>query len=153
MEFKTPAHAACYEKIAPWMQELFESTVVQYNNDTLFVTRFGSAVAYTRVEPWGEDKSIVLTRACLVTHVEVSAELTHYLLRENDNLYFGRFGLDSENNIIFEDSLVGSTCDREELKTSVTAVLQFADEYDDKIVARWGGQRAVDRWSNALPWE
>jgi hypothetical protein len=29
------------------------------------------------------------------------------------------------------------------------AVIITADEYDDKIVARWGGQRALDRVSTS----
>ena len=47
---------------------------------------------------------------------------------------------------MFEHNLIGSTCDKEELKTSVITVVKLADEYDDEIVARWGGQRALDRW-------
>jgi hypothetical protein len=39
---------------------------------------------------------------------------------------------------------VGSTCNQKELETSVRAVLEIADRYDDEIVERWGGQRALD---------
>jgi hypothetical protein len=152
MQFKTKAQEACYIKIAPWMQQIFESSPIEHHDESLFVTHFGSAVSHTRVIPWGEDEAIILTRSCVLTNVEITPDLTYYLLRENDNLYFGRFAIDSENNIIFEHSLMGSTCDQEELKTSVIAVMRFADEYDDKIMERWGGQRALDRWSNILPW-
>jgi hypothetical protein len=152
VQFETEAQADCYAKITPWMQQFFESTPIEHRGENLFVTRFGSAVAHTRVIPWGTDEAIILTRSCIVTEVEITADLTYYLLRENDNLYFGRFAIDNENSIIFEHGLVGSTCDSEELRTSVIAVIRFADEYDDKIVERWGGQRALDRWSTFRPW-
>jgi hypothetical protein len=40
---------------------------------------------------------------------------------------------------------VGSTCDREELKALVMAVATTADRLDDEIVAKWGGERAMDK--------
>ena len=40
---------------------------------------------------------------------------------------------------------MGSTCDKPELKTSVSSVVLIADEYDDLIVEKWGGERAIDR--------
>jgi hypothetical protein len=58
---------------------------------------------------------------------------------------FGAFGLDSDNDVFFEHSIVGSTSDKVELKASVMAVVMTADRYDDQISSRWGGTRAVDR--------
>lgn len=147
MEFETVAQQTCYEKIAPWMENLCEGSVMRLDDEPVFISNFGSAVASTKVLPWGEDEALIVTRSYVVTDVEITPDLTYYLLRENDSLYFGRFALDSENDIVFEHSLIGSTCDREELRTSVLAVVEFADEYDDEIVAQWGGQRALDRWS------
>jgi hypothetical protein len=40
---------------------------------------------------------------------------------------------------------IGSSCDKSELRTSVMAVLGTADKYDDEIMGRWGGKRALDR--------
>jgi len=67
-----------------------------------------------------------------------------FLLRKNDDMRFGAFGLDRDMDIFFEHTIVGSTCDKEELRATVMAVLQTADKYDDEIVAKWGGERAVD---------
>jgi len=50
---------------------------------------------------------------------------------------------------VFEHSLVGTACDRVALNHSVTTVIRIADTYDDEIVARWGGKRALDRWASA----
>ncbi|MEM8542974.1 MAG: YbjN domain-containing protein [Cyanobacteria bacterium P01_H01_bin.119] len=148
MEFKTETQKACYERIKPWMQDLFSEAVVTFEDEPLFIINFGSAVASTRVITWSEDEALITTRSYVVTDVEITPDLTYYMLRENSGIYFGRFALDSENDIVFEHSLVGSTCDQVELKHSVMTVIQLADDYDDEIVARWGGKRALDRWSS-----
>ncbi|MDX2099720.1 MAG: YbjN domain-containing protein [Leptolyngbyaceae cyanobacterium bins.59] len=146
MEFITPVQQACYERIKPWMEELFKDAILTFDEkEPLFIVNFGSASAFTEVVPWGEGESIIVTQACVVTDLEITPDLMYYLLRENDSLYFGRFSIDTQDDVIFEHSLVGSTCDKQELKTSVITVVKFADEYDDKIVARWGGHRALDR--------
>jgi len=145
MKFQTDVQKSCYERIIPWMQELFEESLVSSDDEPAFLVNFGSAIARTEVVPWGETEAIIATRSCVVTDVTITPDLMEYLLRENDSLYFGRFAIDEHNDIIFEHSLVGSTCDPQELKTSVVTVVKFADEYDDNLVQRWGGKRALDR--------
>jgi Putative bacterial sensory transduction regulator len=148
MEFQSPAQKACYETIAPWMEELFGESTVAFEDEPLFIITIGSAVASTRVIAWNESEALITTRAYIVTDIDITPELTYYLLRANDSIYFGRFALDREDDIVFEHSLVGSSCDRNELRHSVTTLIRLADDYDDEIVARWGGKRALDRWSS-----
>ena len=146
MEFKTLAQQNCYERIVPWIDDLFSGSVVIFDDEPLFIINVGSAVASTKVIPWGDDEALITTRSYVVTDVAITPELTYFLLRENNGIYFGRFALDPENDIVFEHSLVGSSCDRVELKHSVMTVVKLADAYDDQIVERWGGKRALDRW-------
>lgn len=145
MEFRTAAQKACYEKITPWMKELFGEFVMFRNDAPAMAVVIGSAVAQVGVIPWGNDDTTINTRAYVVTGAEATPELMHFLLRENDNMRFGAFGLDNDDDVFFEHAIVGSACDKSELKASVMAVVVTADQYDDKIVARWGGQRALDR--------
>jgi hypothetical protein len=58
---------------------------------------------------------------------------------------FGAFGIDDEGDVIFEHTIVGSTCDQKELESSVIHVARTADDYDDIIVEKWGGERALDQ--------
>ncbi|MDJ0703343.1 MAG: YbjN domain-containing protein [Leptolyngbyaceae cyanobacterium MO_188.B28] len=146
MEFQTLAQQDCYEKITPWIDDLFSGSVVIFDDEPLFIINLGSAVASTKVIPWGDDEALITTRSYVVTDIEITPDLTYFLLRENNGIYFGRFALDPENDIVFEHSLVGSSCDRVELKHSVMTVVRLADTYDDQIVERWGGKRALDRW-------
>jgi len=145
MEFKTAAQKACYDKVASWMKELFGELVLMRGDAPIMGVMMGSAFAQVAVQPWGDDNATIVTRAYLVTGAELTPDLMRYLLRENADMRFGAFGVDQDGDILFEHSIVGSSCDKGELKASVLAVLATADKYDDEIVARWGGERMLDR--------
>lgn len=145
MDFETDAQRDCYERIKPWLKDLFGPSVFERDDRPVLAVLHGSAFAQVGVFPWGDEDAIITTRSYVVTGAELSAELMHYLLNENEGMHFGAFGVDLDGDILFEHSIVGSTCDKKELEASVAAVLKTADEYDDRIVARWGGQRALDQ--------
>lgn len=145
MKFESPAQEACYKKILPWMQEMFGDFVGRRMEVPEFGVRVGSAFAQTAIYPMGDDDSVISTRAYVVTGAELTPDLMHFLLRENDRMTFGAFGVDEDGDVFFEHTIVGSTCDQPELKTSVSSVVLIADEYDDLIVEKWGGKRAIDR--------
>ena len=145
MQFDSEAQEEAYNKILPWMQEMFGDFVGKRMEIPEFGVRVGSAFAQTAIYPMGEDDSVISTRAYVVTGAELTPDLMHFLLRENDRMTFGAFGVDQDGDIFFEHTIVGSTCDQPELKTSVSSVALIADEYDDLIVEKWGGQRAIDR--------
>ena len=46
---------------------------------------------------------------------------------------------------LFHHTLFGRTLERQNLLTGVAAVATVSDDYDDRIVAKYGGQRALDR--------
>lgn len=151
IQFESPAQKATFEKIVPWMKDLFGSFAGQREDAPAFSVSVGSAMALTMVYPWRDDEAVISTRAWVVTGAELTPELMHYLLRENDRMSFGAFGIDPDGDIFFEHTILGSTCDQPELKSSVLSVVLVADEYDDEIVSRWGGQRAIDRVAKTAP--
>jgi hypothetical protein len=145
MEFETQAQQQCYEKVLPWVTELFGGSVLRKADVPVLGVMQGSAFAQIGVFPWGDDDAIITTRAYVVTGADLTLELMRFLLHENAGMRFGAFGLDDDGDIIFEHSIVGSTCDQKELESSVIHVARTADDYDDQIVARWGGERALDQ--------
>ena len=145
MEFETEAQRECYEKVLPWITDLFGGSVLRKPDKPVLGVMHGSAFAQVGVLPWGEDEAIITTRAYVVTGVDLTPELMRFMLEENAGMRFGAFGIDDEGDIIFEHSIVGSTCDQKELEASVVHVARTADDYDDKIVRRWGGERALDQ--------
>ena len=147
MEFKTPAQQACYEKVLPWMKEIVGDFATPREDMPIITVYVGSAIAQVGVFSWGENDATVTSRAYVVTGADLTQDLMKYLLNETADMRFGGFGLDNDGDILFQHAIVGSRADKEELRASVMAVIITADEYDDKIVARWGGQRALDRVS------
>jgi len=144
MEFQSDAQKQCYEKILPWMKELFGQFAQPHSEKPLIAVLLGSTMAQVAVYPWGSDDTSITTRAWVVREVDVVPELMEFLLHENDRMRFGAFGLDSDNDVFFEHTIVGGTLDKEELRASVTAVATTADRYDDQLVARFGGKRGLD---------
>jgi hypothetical protein len=145
MKFETPVQKACYEKIQPWLKDLYENVYSPSHDTPLFVLPLGSATANVEVLPWGNSEAIISTWSYVVTGAEVTQDLMRFLLKKNSELQFGVFSIDDDGDIRFHTTLVGSTCDRQELQTLVSSVLETADKYDDAIVANWGGERSVDR--------
>ena len=144
MEFKTKPQEECYNKVIDWMKEIFGAFVRVDEDSPFFRVNYGSAMLIVNVYPWGDDEAVVCSRSYVVMDVEVTPELMRYLLRENDDMRFGAYGLDKDDDVYFEHAVVGSTCSKNELEASAMAVLRVADRYDDEIVSRWGGRRASD---------
>jgi hypothetical protein len=145
MEFQSQSQKECYEKVAPWIKELFGSFSMARENAPAFAVIVGSALAQIGVSAWGETDATITTRSYLVTDAELSPDLMLFLLRENDRMRFGAFGVDAENDIFFEHTILGASADMAELRSSVMAVVITADQYDDKIIERWGGTRMLER--------
>jgi len=144
MEFQTQAQQDCYNKVAGWMDDLFSQFPWEKLDLPGFGLFLGSAWVEVRIYPWGND-AIINTRSHVVTGAVITPELQNFLLQKNAEMLFGAFSLNTEGDVLFEHTIVGSSCDPEELEASVMAVLKIADEYDDQIVTRWGGERALDR--------
>lgn len=143
MEFQTQAQQQCYNKVIGWMDELFSEYPWEKLDEPGVGICLGSAWVEVQIHPWKED-TIICTRSKVVTDAELMPDLLRFLLRTNTETMFGGFSIDGDGNILFEHHIVGSTCNPNELEESVLAVLEVADEYDDKIVERWGGKRGLD---------
>lgn len=144
IEFQTSAQRSCYEKVDKWLQELFGEMKFSDPESARFSIPMGSAITHVFVLPRGDDDATVCVRSYAVMGAELNSDLMYFLLKENTKMVFGAFGLDEEDDIFFDHTILGENIDKETLKTSVKAVMQIADEYDDQIVSRWGGKRASD---------
>jgi hypothetical protein len=145
MQFQNKAQEEVYTRVGRFMKELFGDMVFVRDDAPIYGIRFGSAFIQVSVYPWGDADSTITTRAYVVYGAELTPELMKFLLRKNEEMRFGAFGIDGEGDIEFEHTIVGATCQKEELKASVYTVMKVADQLDDEIVAKWGGQRALDK--------
>ena len=145
MEFQTPVQQKCYEKITPILKELFGEAFVHPDEKyPLFWLTMGSAEIRITVWPYGDDESTIGVYSAVVRGAENTPDLMQYLLKANADMRFGAFGLASDGDIVFQHTIMGDTCDKPELKSSVLAVAYTADAKDDEIIAKFGGQRAAD---------
>ncbi len=111
-------------------------------DDKLYVVKQGSTFVMINVLPWGEDRAVVRCAAQLVRGVKLANELSRKLLEMNGILRFGAFAFVPEGSVIlFLHSILGGhTLDPEELVATVRDVALVADEYDNRIASKFGGQ-------------
>lgn len=115
-------------------------------DDNLYVIKQGSAYVMINIVPWGGDKAMVRCVAQLVKGIRMDDELALQLLSLNAHLRFGAFAYDpNERLVLFIHSILGgSTLDPDELLATVADVALIADEYDDLLARKYGGQRMRD---------
>ena len=77
--------------------------------------------------------------AFAVIQPKCSEEFLRHLLVLNGQLRFGGFALDSDGHVIFQDSLLSNTLDRDELQASVDEIRLTVDEYDDGLARASAG--------------
>ncbi|MBL0178699.1 MAG: YbjN domain-containing protein [Gemmatimonadetes bacterium] len=145
MEFRSEGQRVTYEQVRGLMEELFGDFTLRFDDSPVIRLVMGSAVVDVRVLPLDGVGAVVQVRAVVVTGAKIRGDLLEYLLRENGRMPFGAFSLSAADEIVFEHGIVGPGCDSTQLYEAVMAVSTTADAQDNAIVARWGGQRAVDR--------
>ncbi|NIA13934.1 MAG: YbjN domain-containing protein [Nitrospiraceae bacterium] len=145
MNFATAAQETCYNTTRQQLRELFGNAAVTHVDEPLIYVARGSSVTQVAVlpAPWNEETAIICVRAVVVADVEIVDDLMGFLLRKNDGMCFGAFGLDAKNNVCFEHTIVGAPYSAETLRASVLAVSSTAEQYDGLIIARWGGRPAI----------
>ena len=120
-------------------------------DERLYVVKQGSSSGMISVVATGpkskhNDRAVVRVVAQVVADVRPEPSLFRQLLILNGQLRFGAFAYVPEGNLImFVHSILGGTSmDPKELLATVHDVALVADEYDDRIVARYGGARMQD---------
>ena len=115
-------------------------------DERLYVIKQGSCYVMINIVPWEEDRALLRVAAQLVKGVRMTGELAEQLLHLNAQLRFGAFAFDpADSLILFIHSILGGpTLDGAELLATLTDVALIADEYDDKLMKKYGGQRMID---------
>lgn len=106
-----------------------------------------SAVAFVGVDDWehdGQNVGVIEVYAIVAMGLkeinkDLAVELTTDLSRRFGSWFFLRRD-DGLYNLIFKSDLIGATVDPAELINAVLLVAIVANEEDDKIVRKYGGQ-------------
>jgi len=154
MEFKTEAQRKVYEKTREFLYSTFGDTGLTTVDDA-FALQEGSAFVYVRVFPIGASSAAVEIFSYVVVGLEVTEQLMRRLLTYNLRLTFGSFGLsigeDAKGSVILMHRILGDKMDPEELYASVSAIAGVADDFDDQLVAAFGGRTALGEMAECLP--
>lgn len=143
MHFQNERQRETYGNVREYIGELFEDAYHDRENGHFYVS-YGSTVLEISVDAYGPEEAIVTIMSYCVQEVDLDPELLLGLLELNHTLPFGGFSLVGQD-IFFSETLFGRNLDRNHLLSAIGAVANLSDEYDDRIVAKYGGQRALDR--------
>ena len=144
MQFENDSQASTYENVKVYLSELFEDDVYSEDEDGHFYVRYGSTVMEISVEPYGPEEVVATVMAYCVQGVDVDEDLALGLLELNHTMPFGAFSLVG-SDIFFSYAIFGRTLERSNLLNAIAAVATISDDYDDRIVDKYGGERALDR--------
>ena len=145
MEFENDVHAKAYEHVKQLMAELYGETCSVNDDFPAFSLDAGTSMVRVVVLPRDDTDACVQVFAWVIIGAELTPDLMKYLLRKNYEFLFGGFGIDSEGDIFFKHTILANDIDKSELRATIGAVRFSADEQDDEIQKRWGGQRLADR--------
>jgi hypothetical protein len=124
---------------------LGDSNAYRKVEDGLYCIKQGSTLLMISVHPWRE-RAIVRLTAQLVKGVVMEVPLALELLETNALLRFGAFAyVPAGEVVVFAHTLLDRDLeDREELMGTIRDFALVADDYDDRIAARYGGQTMQD---------
>jgi hypothetical protein len=143
MQFQHDIHRATHERVQEYLGELFEDPFFDDESGHTYVS-YGSTVLEVSVDPYGPEEAFVTVMAYCVQGARLEENLLLGLLELNHHLPFGAFSVVGRD-IFFSHSLFGRNLHRTQLLGAIAAVANISDEYDDRIVAKYGGQTALQR--------
>ncbi len=143
MRFEHEVHQETYEKVAEVLPEFFDDPYTDEETGHFYV-RYGSTVLEISVEAYGPKEAVVTIMSYCVQGADVEEELLVGLLEMNHALPLGAFSL-LDRDVFFSHSLLGRDLQPRSLLSAIAAVADIADEWDDRLVARYGGQTALER--------
>ncbi len=142
-EQQSEQQAETLERLGGYLDELFEDPLLDSETGHYYVG-YGSTILEVSVEPYGPQETIVRITAYCVQDVEMDAELALGLLELNHELPVGAFELVG-SDIFFSHTLFARSLNSMSVMGAIAAVATISDDYDDRIVARYGGRTALDQ--------
>ena len=140
-------HSACQEEVYRQVNSYLDELVDEHSDDAEhcdFYLKYGSTVLEISITPYEEDDAVIEVLAFCVQGVEPSFELMQELLRLNSQLPLGAFSMVG-NDIFYSHSFLGRRLRPEQLIASLDSVASIADDYDDHLISRYGGETALER--------
>jgi len=139
-------HTRCQEEVYRQVKSYLDELVEEHFDDAEhcdFYFKYGSTVLEISILPYQEDDAVVEVLAFCVQNVDPSFELMQELLKLNAEIPLGAFSAIG-HDIYYSHSFLGRRLRPEQLIASLDSVASISDEYDEKLVAKYGGVTALD---------
>jgi len=140
-------HTECQEEVYRQVKSYLDELVDEHFDDAEhcdFYLKYGSTVLEISIHPYQEDDAVIEILAFCVQGVDPSFEMMQELLRLNSEVALGAFSMLGKD-IFFSHSFLGRRLRPEQLIASLDIVANVSDEYDEQIVAAFGGETAIER--------
>lgn len=140
-------HTRCQEEVYRQVKSYLDELVDEHFDDAEhcdFYLKYGSTVLEISIDPYEDDDAVIEVLAFCVQGVDPSYDMTRELLRLNSEVPLGAFSM-VDNDIFFSHSFLGRRMRPEQFIASLDAVASISDEYDEKLVKRYGGETALER--------
>lgn len=141
--FNTRCQEEVYRQVKSYLDELVDEHFDDAEHCDFYL-KYGSTVLEISILPFDEDDAVIEILAFCVQGVEPSFELMQELLRLNSDVPMGAFSLVG-HNIFFSHAFLGRRLVGEQLIASLESVATTSDEWDEKLVERYGGETALER--------
>ena len=140
-------HTECQEEVYRQVKSYLDELVDEHFDDADhcdFYLKYGSTVLEISIHAYQDDEATIEILAFVVQGVEPSFELMQELLRLNTEVVLGAFSMVGKD-VFFSHSFLGRRLSPEQLIASLDIVANVSDEYDEQIVAAFGGETAIER--------
>src|SRR5947199_10392146 len=141
-QFHTKSQEEVYRQVKSNLDELVDEHFDDAEHCDFYL-KYGSTVLEISIEPYEEDDAVIEILAFCVQGVEPSFEMMQELLRLNSEVPLGAFSLVG-NDVFFSHAFLGRRLRPEQLIASLDSVASISDEYDEKLVAKYGGETALE---------
>lgn len=139
-------HTTCQEEVYRQVKSYLDELVDEHYDDAEhcdFYVKYGTTVLEISIDPHEEDDAVIEVLAFCVQGIEPTFELMRELLRFNSEVPVGAFSMVG-NDIFYSHAFLGRRMPAEQFITSLDAVAAISDEYDDRLVAKYGGETALE---------
>lgn len=140
-------HTQCQEEVYRQVKSYLDELVDEHFDDAEhcdFYLKYGSTVLEISIDPYEEDDAVIEILAFCVQGVEAGFDLMQELLRLNAEVPLGAFSMVG-NDIFYSHSFLGRRVRPEQLIASLDSVASISDLYDERLVAKYGGETALER--------
>jgi hypothetical protein len=143
IEFHTQCQEEVYRQVKSYLDELVDEHFDDASHCDFYL-KYGSTVLEISIDAYEEDDAVIEILAFCVQGVEPTFELMQELLQLNSDTPLGAFSL-VERDIFYSHSFLGRRLRPEQLIASLDSVASVSDLYDEKLVAKYGGETALER--------